>query len=688
VASVDAAVIDAAAADAAITGLPVWDPERHPWPMAGHDPARSGRSPFMGPITGGQSWSYVAAGASSINLQAVVSDGHVYFAGWGSARRAGAAAPPESWIKFDGSVYGLTTTDGRPRFPPFDPRPLPFCYRYPPHPRHDRDAICGQNDLLVSFYNGTIEGTPVVDPVSGLLYLGRGDGNLYAIDPQGGSVRWTFRTFNPVDPDDPDGGGEIVGGPVMGEGGALYFATFGVPWPGSAESPAYETHAVYAVDAGGHLLWRYPRSAAREDNPFLAAPALSADARTLYVATWFADGATAGKLLALDVTKPASAEDADRLRWSLPLRNPARLGNPALWVRQISVGPDGTLYLAAAQARFAGSVPAVTAVVDEGSRGRFLWTPAVVDETSPDSATLTQGLAIFDQRLYAATGGLRDQNGSDGRLLVLDARSGELLASWTPAQATPATLGGLTGPSLGADETVYVGVRGRHDLLAPPDTGQWRRGRMYALRLEGAQLRVLWSFEAAGLLDWVAPAIGNDGRLFFGSTDQFSPLLDQNTFFAPGAATPEHDPRFHAVWDGPPACPVDGTYRLTRIACGDQDITAEWQARVPETTATIVAQGDGCAATLVNRSADCVETQTFSAQPGAAAWTLTTPGITACDPDGCTFGAEDEPCLVGDRAQSYSETLVIEATSFTATRDAAGTVCERAGLPQITTWTR
>jgi outer membrane protein assembly factor BamB len=372
----------------------------------------------------------------------------------------------------------------------------------------------------------------------------------------------------------------------------------------------------------------------------------------------------------------------------LPLRNPARPGNPALWVRQITVGPDATIYLAAGQARIAGSVPAVTAVVDEGTRGRFRWTPAIVDEPSPGSATLAQGLAIFGARLYVATGGLRDQNGSDGRLLVLDAASGALLASWVPAQATPATIGGLTAPTLGADETVYVGVRGRHDLLAPPDTGQWRRGRLYALRLDGAQLRIRWSFEAAGLLDWVPPAIGNDGRLFFGSTDQFSPLLDQNTFFAPGQATPEHNPRFYAVWDGPAACPVDGTYQLTRIACGDQDITAEWKARVPDTTATVVRQGDGCTATLVNRSSACVETQTFSAQPGVGEWTLTTPGISACDPDGCTFGAGDDPCRAGDRAQSYTETLVIEATSFTGTRPATGTVCEPSGLPQITTWAR
>jgi hypothetical protein len=250
-------------------------------------------------------------------------------------------------------------------------------------------------------------------------------------------------------------------------------------------------------------------------------------------------------------------------------------------------------------------------------------------------------------------------------------------------------VGGLTAPTLGADETVYVGVRGRHDLLLPPDTGLWRRGRAYALVREGAGMRVLWSFEAAGLLDWVPPSLDAEGRLFFGSTDQFSPLLDQNTFFAPGAPAPEHDPRFYAVWDADARCPAAASYALTRIACGDVDITADWMARVPETRAVVAAEtGGACAATLENRSPSCLETQTLTMRPSPGGWTVTTPGITACQPAGCRFGAEDEPCAVGDRAGSYQESVVEEGASFTATRAGEGTICARFGLPQITTWTR
>lgn len=39
------------------------------------------------------------------------------------------------------------------------------------------------------------------------LYVGRGDGKLYAIDENTGEIRWRYVTFNPDDPGDPDGGG-------------------------------------------------------------------------------------------------------------------------------------------------------------------------------------------------------------------------------------------------------------------------------------------------------------------------------------------------------------------------------------------------------------------------------------------------------------------------------------------------
>ncbi len=570
---VDAALADAGAgADAGDGGgdgavspdagtllMPVWDPTRLAWPMFAQNPRRTGRSPWNGPraATTHALWTYTATGGSSINIQPVVSEDGAYFATWGVSRRMAMTDPATSWLKFDGAYYGLHLDDrGSPAaqrlYAPLDPRPLPYCYVYAPHPHQTRDDVCMASNLLVTFGNGTIEGTALIDPDTRVHYVGRGDGRLYAINP-GGTLRWTYDTFNPEEPADPDGGGEIIGGPVMGPGKRLYFGTFGVPWPGTASNPAYETHAVYALTSDGQLAWRYPRATARLDNPIAAAPALSADGRTLYVATYFEDGSRPGRLMALDLTRPDGASDAERLRWELALDNPARVGAPRLWVRHLSVGIDGVIYLGCGEAKVGGSAPAVVAVRDEGSRGRVAWL-AEPQDFATSMATIVQGLALWEDagavvRIYVATAHLRDANGTGGRLYVLDPATGATQASFDPETATPAGLGGLTSPTLGNDETVYVGIRGRHDNLAQPNLGQWRRGRMYALRRNaaGTGFDVSWSFEAQGLLDWSHPAIGANGLLYFGDTDQFSPFLDQNTFFAPGAATPRHDPHFYAL---------------------------------------------------------------------------------------------------------------------------------------------
>ena len=98
-------------------------------------------------------------------------------------------------------------------------------------------------------------------------------------------MMWSFTTFNPEDPKDPDGGGEIIGGPVVGPGGLVYFGTVGMPFPATRDEPAYETNAVYAVDSAGKLRWRYPAKKATLDNWIYTPPALSPDGKTMYVGT-------------------------------------------------------------------------------------------------------------------------------------------------------------------------------------------------------------------------------------------------------------------------------------------------------------------------------------------------------------------------------------------------------------------
>ncbi|MEZ4473182.1 MAG: PQQ-binding-like beta-propeller repeat protein [bacterium] len=316
----------------------LWDAHRTPWPMFGLDPQRTGRSPFLGPrtLTAGAAgnWRVRAEGQAVINLQPAVDAVGVYFGGWGVQRLAD-GAPLTDRIKSDGRYFGLDAASGEALFEPFDPAPVHGCYVHPGRAQVPRDATwCGEGEHVVSFYNGTIEATPLIDPDNGRHYVGRGDGRLYAIDPATGAVLWTFVTFNPEDPDDPDGGGEIVGGAVMGPDRLIYFATAGLPVADPPLNPRYETNAVYAIDRRGHLVWRYPGRRASLERGFLAAPALDPAGETVYFGTGLRGRPRRAARL---------RSSGGMARRAYPDRpdNPARAGTPA-WVRHLTVGGDGT----------------------------------------------------------------------------------------------------------------------------------------------------------------------------------------------------------------------------------------------------------------------------------------------------------------------------------------------------------
>jgi len=512
--------------------------------MAGIDVRRTGQSAFNGPSTVSSVWTYSASGGASINLQAIVSSQAVFFGTWGLPRK-NAALLPDQWDKLDGRYYGLSLS-GSELFTPFRLSLVSGGYMDANRPRLSRDNywLAGSSsEWHVTYYNGTIEGTPCVDPVSGVHYLGRGDGNLYAVQPTTGTVTWTFKTFNPQDSGE-DGGGEIIGGPLMGPGRVIYFGTAGLPWPGSPSDPPYETSAVYAVNSDGSLRWRYPSAAARLDNWVLAPPALSPDGNTLYVGTFAGDPATPGRLIALDLTKPSSASDEDRVKWQIVLRNTARAGSPAIWVRCITVGANGGIYVGGAEAQFLGSSPVVIAVNPNGTYG---WSPAIVEPQGyPAPTHWTGGLALREGNgtsiLYASTTHNLSSNGTGGVLIALNSTSGATLGVFTPT-----TAGGMTAPTIGANGAVYVGVRGKH----PTGQAAGVKGRMYALSFSNSAFSTLWQYEVAGQLDWVTPSIGSDGGLYFGSTDdRLNGSFLKNLFdpwFGPTEIPADTSPLFYGI---------------------------------------------------------------------------------------------------------------------------------------------
>ncbi len=543
--------------------VPTWNATTFPWPMFGQNIRRTSQSQFNGPTSANpassKNWSYTAVGGAAINMQPVIDANGAYFGTWGVLRKD-VTKTPDQWDKSDGRVYGLKlAAQGSPAaqqlFAPLLPAATPVGYLFPGRAKLGRDQFwCGANNAyLVSFYNGTVEGTPCLDPDDGTIYVGRGDGRLYAINPQTGVVKWSFATFNPTLPADPDGGGEIIGGPVMGRNKILYFATAAAPWPGSQpDNPCYETNAVYAVDTAGKLVWRYPSAQASLSNWILTPPALSNDARTLYVGTFGIDLTTPGALLAFDLTQPANATDANRVKWGLDLRNPDRIGRPFVYARALAVGADDRIYCAGLEPHFLGSSPAVFAVLDRDNQGEFVWiSPFTEPQGYPSSSgQFAAGIALKEgsasvQTLFVTTSHVRGLiNGLGGALFAIRPSDGAVLHAFDPATLPNPGVGGMTAPTIDVAGRVYAGIRGKHPAGNDPAVN----GHMYGLFYNTIGFSLIWDYEVDGLLDWAAPAIGPNGGLYFGSTDRFTPGQEIE-WFGPNDVPPNRSPKFYAVFE-------------------------------------------------------------------------------------------------------------------------------------------
>lgn len=501
------------------------------WCMRSHDARRTGRSAVNGPRAGTDVWTYTAEDGVVINIEPAADADGVFFGTWGVIRRS--TDDRRRWDKFDGRVYGLDPATGRELWRPLLPAFNPYAYRYDGREPGPQDRPAGRG-LHWNFYNGTVEGTPCLDHEAGRMYVGRGDGALYAIDRQRGSVDWVFSTLDPARPDDPEGGGEIVGGPLVTEDGKIIFATFAAPHrPDPPLRVRHETNAVYAVDREGDMLWRFPETGTLEQ-VFNAPVALSVDGETVYAATSLPTRNEPCELLAIEA-------DTGKLRWRLEL---TRWG-----AVDIAVGIDGVVYIAGMEEGRRGSTPIAAAVTDRGDRGEVKWGPTQLEGVRPQTHW-AGGIALLEAEgtvgmLYVSTTALRDVNSPGGKLHRLNPQTGETMASWDPANAEPACTGGLSDVSIDAQGIVYVGVRGRWDTLFER---KMVNGRMYALVPRDDGFDVLWSHEVDGQIDWASPAIGPDGGLYFGSSDTLRGLGFIHAY-AVGEDVPDADPVFYGIRD-------------------------------------------------------------------------------------------------------------------------------------------
>jgi outer membrane protein assembly factor BamB len=216
--------------------------------------------------------------------------------------------------------------------------------------------------------------SPTVAP-SGRIYVGSGptENRLYAINPDNGSVQWTFPT-----------GGAVTTKPAVSSNGAhIYFGS--------------DDGYVYAVNSNGGQEWKFNTFSAVKSSP-----ALSNSGNYLY----FGSSTSTGDFFALHA-------DNGNLAWvnSKPSYQAFR-SSPV-------VGPDGSVYVGNDNAQL---------IAFNGSSGAIRWsTPSSVNPIQSSPAVSTDGSVVyvgsFDGNLYA----FNTSNGSEkGRFPTGDVIQGPI----------------------------------------------------------------------------------------------------------------------------------------------------------------------------------------------------------------------------------------------------------------------
>jgi len=236
---------------------------------------------------------------------------------------------------------------------------------------------------------GPIRGTPLVD--SGFVYLGSGDGNVYALDAKTGAERWHYATGGPVMSSAAASGGRVY---IASRDGHLYGL--------DARDGTLRWRHAFGPELGPQNYWDY----------LLSSPVVVGD--RVYV------GGGDGHLYALDAASGA-------VRWNVDLGARIR-STPAVRGDTVVVGT------------MAGNVVAVDAAT-----GATRWTFATEGASHAFADKGNDTTSVFASPTIA--GDLVTVGARDGQLYALDLASGRLVwrsthdgASWILSTAFDGTM--------------------------------------------------------------------------------------------------------------------------------------------------------------------------------------------------------------------------------------------------------
>ena len=310
-----------------------------------------------------------------------------------------------------------------------------------------------------SFTTGSsVDPSPAIG-ADGAIYVGNGNGYLYALNVTNGTLLWNYSV-----------GGYLYSSPAIGADGTIYVGM------------GYD---LYAINPNGTKKWNYATG-----NMVDSSPVIGADG-TIYVGSWDAhlyainpDGGmkwsytTGGRVnsspaIAPDGTIYVGSQD-DHLyainpdggmKWSYTTGNLIDFSSPA-------IGADGTIYIGAFDRKLYAINP----------DGTFKWS-----YTTPGDIESSPAIGA-DGTIYVGFGYV-----GPGGLCAIDPNGG-FKWSYTTSQWIS------DAPAIGSDGTIYVGSV--NDYL-------------YAINPNGG---LNWSYTTGNPI-YSSPAIGADGTIYVGSDD-------------------------------------------------------------------------------------------------------------------------------------------------------------------------
>jgi len=291
----------------------------------------------------------------------------------------------------------------------------------------------------------------------GTIYIGSGDGTLYALDPNG-SEKWHYSTYN-----------DIRSIPAISEDGTIYVLSDG---------------KFYAINPDGSKKWEFEVFGGD------SSPAIAEDG-TIYICSG------GGTLYAIN---PDGTE-----KWKITIGG-AVSSSPA-------IGDDGTIYLGSMDRKLYAINPNGSKKWDFQTGYDITSSPAIADDG-------TIYIGSWDKKLYAinpdgtekwtfqtgdwiesspaiAPDGTIYVGSNDGYLYAINpdgTQKWAFIPSWMEWSIE-------SSPAVGSDGTIYVGVLG---------------GGLYAINPDGTKK---WEFKADSRIT-SSPSIGEDGTVYVGSWDE------------------------------------------------------------------------------------------------------------------------------------------------------------------------